>query len=152
MRLAGKMATLIKATMRIPARLLSRPKDARARLNALEKELADIEAKEQELAELFKTAQAKAEHASNMGNIAEADALTQVARKLETQLDSQSVQAIMVSENVKVLSQALNQQKMAGEEASPTLQNSANDEPSSSSDAPSQKKDDLGARKSRLSE
>lgn len=151
MRFAGKMATLIKATLRMPTHLFSKPEDAQARLTALEKELADIEAKEQSLANLLKATQAKAKEADAAGDTTEADAQMRLAQKLETQLDTQSVQAITLSENVKVLSQALASSPSGAVEK----QTSATDAPPASASPDMDdvsENDDLTARKSRLSD
>ncbi len=152
MRLAGKMATLIKATLRMPTHLFSKPEDAQARLNTLEKELADIEAKERELANLLKATRAKAAEANSAGDTTKADAQTRLAQKLETQLDTQSVQAIMLSEKVKTLSQALNRQETKGGKPSSVSQPSVAEKPEISDASDTPRNSDLSARKSRLSD
>lgn len=152
MRLAGKMATLIKATLRIPPRLFSRPKNTESHLKSLEKELADIEAKEQTLANLLKVTHTKAKEATAAGNATEADAQSRLAQKLETQLDSQSVQAITLSEKVQTLSQALAQSPSASDAPPSASPPSASKKPESHGAKDTPKKDNLNARKSRLSD
>ena len=152
MRLAGKMTTLIKATLRMPTRLFSKPKDAESRLKTLEKELADIEAKEREIANLLKETRAKAADADTAGDATEADAQTRLAQKLETQLDTQSVQAITLSEKLKMLSQSLAKTPNAPEETPSTSHPSTIEKTETHGANDASKKNDLNARKSRLSD
>lgn len=152
MRLAGKMTTLIKATLRMPTRFFSKPADAESRLKRLEKELADIEAKERELANLLKATHAKAADADALGDTTEADAQTRLAQKLETQLDSQSMQAITLSEKLKTFSQSLANTPNASEKTPSTPPPSTNEKTEAQGVENAPKNDELNARKSRLSD
>ena len=146
MNFARKLSTLIRASVRGAMPAFSRPKSAAEKLAQLRRDLAAMEAKERELAELLKKTRREAQTAAEAGDVAAAETKKRLAAKLEAQLDAQSVRAITLSENVTVLEKALRQS--AAEKSAAVPPDSARKE---SDPPPAARDDDLSARKSRLS-
>ncbi len=146
MNFARKLSTLIRASVRGAMPAFSRPKSAAEKLAQLRRDLAAMEAKERELAELLKKTRREAQAAAEAGDVAAAETKKRLAAKLEAQLDAQSVRAITLSENVTVLEKALRQS--AAEKSAAVPPDSARKE---SDPPPAARDDDLSARKSRLS-
>ena len=148
MSFAKKLSTLIRATVHSALPTFSRPKTSAEKLAQLRRDLAAMEAKERELAELLKKTRREAQAAAESGDIAAARTKERLAAKLESQLDAQSVRAITLSENVDLLEKALKQS--AAKPSAPDAPPASDAE--SDSPPPAARDDDLSARKSRLSE
>lgn len=147
MNFGRKLSTLIRATVRGAIPSFSHPKTSAEKLVQLRRDLAAMEAKERELAELLKKTRREAQSAAEAGDIAAAQTKERLAAKLEAQLDAQSVRAITLSENVGLLEKALKQS--AAETPAPDAPSAPAEE--SESPPPAAGDDDLSARKSRLS-
>ncbi len=149
MSFTKKLTTLIRATVRGAIPSFSHPKTSAEKLAQLRRDLAAMEAKERELAELLKKTRREAQTAAEAGDIASAQTKNRLAAKLEAQLDAQSVRAITLSENVNLLEKAL---KQSVTEKSASAETTTPTETTSDSPPPIARDDDLSARKSRLSE
>lgn len=150
MNFTKKLSTLIRATVRGAMPSFSRPKPATEQLKQLRSDLAAMESKERELAELLKETRREAQSAAESGDIAAAHTKERLAAKLEAQLDVQSARAITLSENMAVLEKALQQPADKKSASAPTA--ATPDRAESGSPPPAAARDDdLSARKSRLS-
>jgi len=148
MNFTKKLSTLIQATVHGAMPSFSRPKPTAEKLVQLRRELETVDAKERELAELLKKTRREAQSAAEAGDIAAAQTKERLAAKLETRLDTQSVQAITLSENVSLLEKVLKQS--AAEKPAPATPSAPAEE--SDSPLPAARDNDLSARKSRLSD
>lgn len=153
MRFSRKVKTWLNASVRSVLPSFGRPKSPAEELSALEKQLEAIEREEKKLANMLKETRAQAEAAREAGDAATAAAKERLATKLSMQLDTQSVQAITLEENVAVLQQALRNAPPteAASHAEATLTDAGAGAPSALS-PPAATDEDISARKSRLSE
>ena len=181
MNLGKKITTLIKSTVRSTLTGSHKRRrddtggdDYEEQLEALQENLADVEAKEREVANLLKKAKQEAEEAAQAGKHEEAQAKEMQAIKLEAHLNSQSTQAVALTEKLKQVEEGLAAQqdaeakraaaeeatKQAAEQAatiggdiqsqsSPTA-STTDDKNSTTDDTTSNGDGDLDARKSRL--
>jgi len=153
MRFSRKVKTWLNASVRSAIPVFGRPKSPAEELSALEKQLKAIEREEKKLADMLKETRAQAASAREAGDAATAAAKERLAAKLSAQLDTQSVQAITLEENVAVLQQALRKSSPAealSVEAALTDADADIDAPAASS--PAATDEDISARKSRLSD
>ncbi len=152
MRFSRKVKTWLNASVRSVMPTFGKPKSPAEELSALEKQLKAIEAEEKKLADMLKKTRAQAEAARETGDAATAAAKERLAAKLSAQLDTQSVQAITLEENVAVLQQALRKAPPAeaASRAESTLTDADADAPAAS--PPAATDEDISARKSRLSD
>jgi Fic family protein len=173
MDIGHKISTLIKATLRrglSPSRKERKDTsgDPKKQLEALRRDLARVEAKERQIAELLKAAQAKAQTAMENDDREEVMAQNRLAIELETHLQNESTQAVTLTEKLKKLEEKLTAQEEADRQGKASTEEvtaqtaavggdrqskSATTISSSSSEKTSSSDDDseLTARKSRLS-
>ena len=122
MGLAKKLATLINATIRggLPQRRRHRidADDPHGQLEAIRQALAEVERQEQIVADKLKETQLNVENAIAAGDQETVTAQRNLARKLETQLESQSTEAITLSEKLAVIEQTIAEQR---QEATSTI-------------------------------
>lgn len=160
MKFGKKLSTLINATLRFG---LSRSKrklgsdsgNPESNLDTLRRHLADVEAKERELAGLLKVTHAKAKLARDEGRVVDADAQQRLTTELEAHLETQSTQAIALSKKLKAMKESLEMQNKAAQQAAAGNPASATDSAidAGPSTPPAATDDtDLSARKSRLSD
>ena len=169
MNLGKKFTTLINATLRggLPRRRKRHGRAAdtpEAQLKAIREALAQVEAKEQEVVARLKEAQAKAAAAAESGKHSEATAQQRLARELEAHLQTQSTEAIALTQKLAAIEEHLAKEQQQAQTkiaaAQETLtkavggetQNSAESSPAPvENELPPANNDDLSARKSRLS-
>ncbi len=157
MNFSKKLSTLINATVRyglsMPKRKLRRPKaDPESDLDTLRRQLAEVEAKEREVADLLKVAQTETQSAREEGRATEAAARQRLVAELEAHLDTRSTQAIALSKKLKALQAAVETQRMAAEQAAGDGSAPASDSAVEDGPPAPPHKADLSARKSRLSD
>ncbi len=169
MGLGKKISTLLSARLRSSFSRKSKrrqpaQRDPESQLEAVRQALDEMEAREQEVAGQLKVAQSRAEEAAEKGDREEKRAQERLVAQLETHLETQSTQAIALSEQLTRLEENLTQEPPADrqppaqtttrarteggktEEISHIRRSRPADDTSSPSD------DDLEARKSRLSD
>ncbi|MFQ5578337.1 MAG: hypothetical protein ACE5G8_15250, partial [Anaerolineae bacterium] len=130
MNIGRKLTTLIKATLRgsLSGGRKQRPShsgDPQAQLEALRQNLAQVEARERQVADLLKAAQAKAQDAAAGGNRREAAAQQHLAAELETHLQHQSTQAVTLTEKLQALETTLAAQADEGRRQTGDIQPAA---------------------------
>lgn len=164
MGLGKKLVTLINATIRggLPQRRQHRvnQNDPTGQLETVRQALAAVELQERAVAEKLKETQANVEEALTQGNSEVVAAQRKLAQKLETQLQTQSTEAIALSEKLAAIEQALVETQAETEATIADAQDGLNPltEPTATPDdvasgdsvAPSDDSE-LAARKSRLS-
>lgn len=109
MNFGSKLLTLIKVTLRgspRPQSAGSTPGDAKEQLQRLQKDMAQVEANEQRIADLLKAAQAKAQQAADGGNYAEAARQDRLAAELEDRLRNQTAQTQQLAQKIDRLAEA----------------------------------------------
>ena len=152
MRFSRKLKTWLNASVRGMMPSFGKPKTPADELAILKKQLEAMEKEERKLAEQLKDVRSQAEAAREAGDAATAAAKEHLATELSAQLDTQSVRAITLEENVAVLTQSLQKNTAAApQESAPPTESSTTDEASSPPPAAT-RNDDLSARKSRLSD
>lgn len=112
MNLGKKLTTLINAALRngLPRgskshdRAFDNPEE---QLKAIREALAQVEAKEREVAVRLKETQARATAAAESGNRSEAMAQQRLARELEAHLQTQSTEAITLSQKLAAIEEHL---------------------------------------------
>jgi len=170
MNLGKKLATLLNAAIRgsnpaAKAKGIS-SEDPKTQLESLRQAMSDVEAKERQVAKLLEAAKVKARDAEESGSYKETAAQNRLVAELEAQLDSQSTQAISLTERLQQVEASLDAQqkeakaRAAAEEKSIRAAEAEGNEqtqslaiPQKSTDQPTSDDDnpDLNARKSRLS-
>lgn len=171
MNLGKKLTTLINAALRsgLPRggkshdRAFDNPEE---QLKAIREALAQVEAKEREVAARLKETQARATAAAESDNRSEAMAQQRLARELEAHLQTQSTEAITLSRKLAAIEERLaeasehSQDKIAAAQETITkaktvggkTETHTEEGPSTVEDEPPASEDDeLTARKSRLS-
>ncbi|RME51696.1 MAG: hypothetical protein D6796_00360, partial [Caldilineae bacterium] len=117
MDIGRKLTTLLRATVRsafTPSRRKGgRGGDAESQVEAARRALAEVEAREQQIAALLKGARAKMEAAQAAGNHAEVQAQQRLIAELEAHLRTQSTDAVRLSERLKALEEALAEKQAA---------------------------------------
>lgn len=110
MDFGSKLLTLIKATLRGSPRPKSagsaQAGNAKEQLQQLQKDMAQVEAHEQRIADLLRAAQAKAQQAVDSGNYAEAARQDRLAAELENRLKDQTAQTQQLAEKIDRLAEA----------------------------------------------
>lgn len=106
MNFGKKLSTLIKATLRSglspSARgTVNQPGDPKAQVKRLQKDLAAVEAKERQVADLLKAAQAKAQSAADSGDLEKAAAQDRLIAELESHLTNQATQTERLTEKLR---------------------------------------------------
>jgi hypothetical protein len=174
MDLIEKINTLLNATInaKLPhwERRSALEQLEQEQLAAIRRALAEVEVREQEMADRLKTEQVKAEEAAQHGDQAEQRAHERRAAELEHYLRNETLQAINLEEKLAALEEKLAQAKEAVEneakkatlrdqEATKAMAQGSSSTPSTTSAAPTVIKpeftaDDpeMAARKSRLSD
>jgi len=150
-----KLVTLINATLRggVPRfrkHDRSPSGDPESQLKAIQAALTEVEAKEQEVAERLKATQTKIDAAVVEGNREEAMAQRRLAHELEAHLQTQSTEAVRLSEKLAVIEAQLDAEKT--DEDQPGDRADAQETRVQSPERqPPPSDDELAARKSRLS-
>jgi chromosome segregation ATPase len=174
MHLGKKLSTLINATLRggLPRgrrRFSATPGDPEAQLETVRRALADVEAKERAVADRLQETQDRLNEAIEQGDEAEVSAQRRLARELESHLQTQSTEALRLSEKLAVIEDRLAEelkrttQKLAdaqesvaqaaagGQEITSSAASQPLSQDDTAEDTASDDDDDLAARKSRLS-
>ena len=165
MSLGKKLATLINATLRggLPQRQRFRinEDDPDGQLKAIREALAAVEIQERAVAEKLKETETKLETALDEGDRDEVVNQRRLARELEAQLQTQSTEAITLSEKLAAIEAVLTEQRAEVEQdiqenqaqldQQTQLDQIKGNQPSEDIDNTNNNDEDLDARKSRLS-
>ncbi|MEM7034852.1 MAG: hypothetical protein AAF629_35250 [Chloroflexota bacterium] len=120
MSLGKKLATLINATLRggLPQRRRFQVDmdDPDGQLSAIREALQAVELQERNVAEKLKQTKANVDAAIDQGDQTEVDNQRRLIRELETQLETQSTEAITLSEQLAAIEAVLTEQRAAAKD------------------------------------
>lgn len=157
MNLADKLKTLLSARLRSASPFKGQrrhppPEDPGGQLAAIRQALAEVEAKEQAVADHLRAAETKAAEAAAEGDRETARAQQRLANELQAHLETQSTQAIKLQEKLAALETKLADTRREAQQRLDTAQTALEAPAAGEEDEAGDDEDaDLSARKSRLS-